>query len=121
MVVSSAVRAQVQELLPGERIEYLFPAVVPLRTFSGNVYVAVTARWVHVLSTRYVGRGRPRRVIARYPRGTAFGAPERGGIPGFVLGGIAYEVDDADLAVVSALHAESLGRDLLPPDPLPDA
>ena len=120
MVVSSRVREQVQELLPGERIEYLLPAVLPMRSFSGNVYVVVTSRSVVVLSTAFVGRGRPRRVIARYPRGVPIGPPEQDGTPGFVLGGMLYEVDDADLAVVSALHAESTGRDVLPPDPLPD-
>ena len=119
-MVSSGVRAQVQDLLPGERIEHLFAAVLPARSLSADVYVAVTGRWVFVLSTALLGRGRPRRVIARYPRGVTFGAPERNGIPGFVLGGQFYEVDDGDLAVVSALHAESLGGDLLPPDPLPD-
>ena len=117
MVVSTTVRAQVQALLPGERLGYLFPAIVP-GSISGNVYVAVTTRWIHVLSTALLSRGRPRRVIARHPRTARIGEPERNGVPGFLLGGIFYEVDDGDLAVVSALHAESLGGDVLPPDPL---
>ena len=118
MVVSTAVRARVQELLPGERIEHLFPAVVP-GSISGNVYVVVTPRWFVVLSTSLVGRGRPRRVVARLPRSTRVGEPERGVVPGFALGGVFYEVDDEHLAVVSALHRESSGDEVLPPDPLP--
>ena len=115
MVVSSDVRAQVQELLPGEHLEYVIPAVVPLPVFGGNVYVAVSTRAISVLSTAVRGRGRPRRVIARMPRSTAIGAPEQGSMPGFLLGGVFYEVDEEYLAVVSALHAGAL-----PPDPHPD-
>jgi hypothetical protein len=117
VVVSTAVREKVQELLPGERIEHLVPAVVP-GSISGNVYVVVTTRWIHVLSTAFLGRGRPRRVIARHPRSTPVGEPERNGVPGFLLGGIFYEVDDEYLSVVSALHRESSGSGALPPDPL---
>ena len=120
MVVSSAVRAQVRALLPGEQVDHVIPAVIPMRAFSGSVYVVVTPGWFFVLSTAFVGRGRPRRVIGRMPRSTPFGPPEQGGIPGFSLGGVFYEVDDEHLALVSALHAESRGEDLLPPDPFPE-
>jgi len=118
VVVSRAVREQVQALLPGERIEYLLPAVIP-GNISANVYVVVTARCFTVLSVAFSSRSRPRRVIARYPRNTPVGEPERnGGVPGFTLGGRLYEVDDADLAIVSALHRASSGQADLPPDPL---
>jgi hypothetical protein len=117
MAVSAALRAQVQALLPGERLEYVFPAVVPL---GANVVIAVTPSAVVVLTTGAFGRDRPREVAARLPRRTPISEPDPYGIPSFVLDGIRYEVDDEYVAVVSALHRESAGDDLLPPDPLPD-
>ena len=119
MVVSSTDRARVQELLPGEPIRYLFPAVIP-DSVSGHVYVAVTARSIVVLSTRFRGRSRPRAVLARYPRATRLGPVDRHAPPAFRLGGVLFEVDEEDLAVVSAVDADLQGDDALPPDPLPD-
>jgi len=117
--VSSKVRAEVAALLPGERLEYLFPAVIAT-SYLGNVLIAVTPTSIVVLGTGLFGRHRSRSVVARYSRRSHVGEPDLHGIPSFVLGGIRYELDDEYVAVVSALHLESSTGDPLPPDPLPD-
>lgn len=121
MTLSSTTRALVQEmLLPGERIDYLFPALIPLRP-RGNVLVAVTPRSITVFATRGRGGGRPSSVLARYSRRTRIGPVDLHGIANFTLGGIVYEVDDEYVAVVNALDAERAGgEEALPPDPWPD-
>lgn len=119
MPVPSATRALVQELLlPDERIEYVFPAVIPISP-QGNVFVAVTSRSITVLATR--GRAAlPTSVLARYSPRTRLGPLDLRGIAGFTLGGIRYEVDDEYVPVVNALDAEHAGADALPPDPWPE-
>jgi hypothetical protein len=120
MTLSSACRTLVQAmLLPGEHIDYLFPALIPLSP-RGNVLVAVSSRSITVFSTSGRGADRPRSVLARYSRRTRIGPVDLHGVPSFRLGGILYEVDDEYVAVVNALDAERAGDEALPPDPWPD-
>jgi hypothetical protein len=121
VTLSSSTRVLVQEmLLPGERIDYLFPALIPLRP-RGNVLLAVTPRSITVFATRGRSGDRPTSVLARYSRRTRVGPVDLHGIASFTLGGIVYEVDDEYVAVVNALDAERAGADVaLPPDPWPE-
>jgi len=136
MPVSSSVRRQVARLLPGRRIDYVIPAVIPgaspagligtvvaalLRQPTiGNVVLAVTDTSITVLSTGFFGRYRPKTVVAEFPRATRLGPIEPYGIASITLGGVVYEVDDEYHAVIHAVDAETTGAAGLPQDPLPD-
>ncbi|KAA2264704.1 hypothetical protein F0L68_06330 [Solihabitans fulvus] len=120
MPMSSQYRERVRALLdPGEDLRYVFPATIARSVFP-NVVVVVTDRAVRVLSTRYLDRDAPKSVWATYPVNTPLELLDVGGVPGFVLGGIDYDVDEEYLAVISAANAERSLTDAMPADPLPD-
>lgn len=119
MPVSGAVRRAVADLLPGEKIAYVFPATVPM-SMSAYVVIAVSDKAITVFTTGYRSWTMPKSVLARYPRTTALGPVELSGGPNFWLDGVSYEVDEEYVSVVNAADAEISLVDLMPPDPLSD-
>ena len=124
MPLSSAVWDRCRTFLqPGEELRYLFPATsVALGRMLGTApfIVAVSDRYVTVLSCEWLRRHRPASVWARHPRSTRLGPVDTSMAPTFSIGELVLEIDEEYLALVRAADAELDGTDRLPPDPLPD-
>jgi hypothetical protein len=117
--MSSVVRSRIRAFLePGDALRYVFPAQL-VQSATPYVMVVVSDRAVTVLSTGFLGRNRPKSVLATYPRNVRIGPVDTKLIPEFTLQGIRYEVDEEYVAVINAADAE-FSADFMPPDPLPD-
>lgn len=117
----SRVRERVRPFLrPGERIDYIFPAMGLIGPHLGHFLVVVTDVSVTLVSTGGFSRTRPKSVWSRYPRNVRLGPVDTSAGPRFFLGGTFFEIDDEYVAVVNAADAEVGSSDPLPPDPLPD-
>ncbi|RSN32297.1 hypothetical protein DL990_20560 [Amycolatopsis sp. WAC 01416] len=118
MPVSSGVRKRIKELLdPDDEIHYVFPADI-FGSTNPSVFFAVTRKTITILTTGYLSRKTPKRVVSVTLRNRRIGPVETETTPWFEFNGIVYEVDDEYVAVVHAADAEILRTK--PEDPLPD-
>ncbi|WP_181775856.1 hypothetical protein [Amycolatopsis pittospori] len=120
MPVSSGVRKRIKGLLdPDDEIHYVFPADM-FGSTRPSVFVAVTRKTITILSTGYLSRKTPKRVIGSSLRNLRLGPVDTATTPWFKFNGIVYEIDDEYVAVVHAADAEIMREVTKPEDPLPD-
>ncbi|WP_340683724.1 hypothetical protein LCL61_35120 [Amycolatopsis coloradensis] len=120
MPVSSGVRKRIKELLdPDDEIHYVFPADI-LGSTNPSVFFAVTRKTITVLTTGYLSRKTPKRVVATTLRNHRIGPVDTATVPWFKFNGVDYEIDDEYISVVHAADAEIMRDGAKPEDPLPD-
>ncbi|MEV6911739.1 hypothetical protein [Amycolatopsis sp. NPDC051071] len=120
MPVSSGVRKRIKELLdPDDEIHYAFPADI-FGSTNPSVFIVVTRKTITILSTGYLSRKTPKRVIATSLRNHRIGPVDTASTPWFKFNGIVYEIDDEYVSVVHAADAEIIREVAKPEDPLPD-
>ena len=121
MALSSEVRQLCRALLPpGERIEFVFPALSVGQPGMTSLLVVVGAGGVTLLACKFFQRNVPESVWATFPRSVRL-SPERTATGSVIeLGTMRLEIDEEYVPVARAADAELADRDVLPPDPLPD-
>ncbi|OXM52751.1 hypothetical protein [Amycolatopsis alba] len=120
MPVSSGVRKRIAEFLdPDDEIQYVFPADI-FGSTNPSVFFAVTRKTITILTTGYLSRKTPKRVISTSLRNHRIGPVDTSTVPWFKFNGVDYEIDDEYIAVVHAADAEIMRDASKPEDPLPD-